>query len=366
MNELFFDLIRVALGQQECLSHTPSPEEWKELYRMAKKQSLLGICFAGVQRLQSQHQCPPEEVYDRWMGMSATIQMRNKVVDRQCVELQRRLAEGGYRSCVLKGQGVGKLYQLRTERGELRDLSFLRQSGDIDIWIEGGFEKTLQFAKRYVEKPNVVEHHIDLPIYKDVDVEAHFTPSYLRCPWHNKRLQRWFAEQAPKQFANVDAQGWCVPITDFNLVFLMLHMFRHLTSEGIGLRQVTDYYFVLQSASSFQKQQAYETLCHLGIKRFSGAMMYVLSTVFGMTTTSLLCPPDTKEGEYLLHEIMTGGNFGHFDERLKTEGPDTKWQRYIRQTKRNMHQLTHYPSEALFSPWWRAKIWIWRKWNGWI
>ena len=46
--QLFFELIRVSIGTQGTVSKPPSAEEWKELYGMAKKQSLVGICFAGV------------------------------------------------------------------------------------------------------------------------------------------------------------------------------------------------------------------------------------------------------------------------------------------------------------------------------
>lgn len=51
INNLFFELIRVAIGNQVCLSHTASADEWGELYAMAKKQSIVGICFAGLQKL---------------------------------------------------------------------------------------------------------------------------------------------------------------------------------------------------------------------------------------------------------------------------------------------------------------------------
>ena len=35
--QLFFELIQVAIGTRICLSHTPSVDEWGELYAMAKK-----------------------------------------------------------------------------------------------------------------------------------------------------------------------------------------------------------------------------------------------------------------------------------------------------------------------------------------
>ena len=360
---LFYELIRVAVGNSDSLSQLPSNKEWKALYDMAKKQSLVGVCFAALQQLGADADegfariGMSEMLYLTWMGMAAKIQQKNETVDEQCAELQAKLSADGLRSCILKGQGVGQLYA--------EHLRGLRQSGDIDVWIEGGLDAVLRLAEKYGVKPVVAEHHVDLPVFEDTEVEAHFTPTYMRCPWHNKRLQRWMVfENCVSKEKN--ELGMVVPTTEFNLVFLMLHAYRHLTSEGVGLRQVMDYYFALISATDIQRKQAYNTLCDLGVNRFCGAMMYVLQEVFGMKREELLCEPDVKEGRYLLNEIMTGGNFGHHDNRVKKEANESKMTRFIRQTKRNMHQLTHYPTEAFFSPWWRAKVWIWRKWNGWI
>ena len=76
--KLFFELVRVSIGSARCLSHTPTAGEWKSLYEVAKKQSLMGVCFAGVQKLQKQQQCPPEMLYLQWMGMAAKIQQWNE------------------------------------------------------------------------------------------------------------------------------------------------------------------------------------------------------------------------------------------------------------------------------------------------
>ena len=78
MNQLFYELIQVALGVRVCLSHSPTAEEWKLLYDLAKKQSLVGVCFAGVQQLQLQQQCPEEMLYLTWMGMAAKIQQQTR------------------------------------------------------------------------------------------------------------------------------------------------------------------------------------------------------------------------------------------------------------------------------------------------
>lgn len=50
------ELIYFDIGSQVCLSRTPKVKEWQVLYAVAKKQSLVGVHFAGVQKLKAQKQ----------------------------------------------------------------------------------------------------------------------------------------------------------------------------------------------------------------------------------------------------------------------------------------------------------------------
>ena len=124
IEQSFFELIQVAIGNRQCLTHTLKEDEWAVLYEMAKKQSLVGVCFAAVKKLQLQHQCPPETLYLTWMGMAAKIQQRNEVVNAHCVEAYQKF---GSSSCIMKGQGVACCYN--------ENLRLLRQSGDIDLLL---------------------------------------------------------------------------------------------------------------------------------------------------------------------------------------------------------------------------------------
>ena len=127
MDQLFYELIQVALGTRICLSHTPSADVWGELYAMAKKQSLVGVCFAGVRKLVNQQQEPPEMLYLTWMGMAAKIQQKNETINRQCVEIVEQFRKDGLEVCVLKGQRVASYYDA--------GLRGLRHSGDIYLWV---------------------------------------------------------------------------------------------------------------------------------------------------------------------------------------------------------------------------------------
>lgn len=356
INKIFFELIQVAIGDKNCLSHTPSANEWGELYTMAKKQSLVGVCFAGVQRLQGQRQEPPEMTYLTWMGMAAKIQQRNEVVNRQCVDLQAKLFADGYQSCILKGQGVASLYSPH--------LRGLRQSGDIDIWINGGVEVSVKLAESLGQKADVTEQHVHLKIFQDSEVEAHFTPSILKDPFADRHLQRWFEEMAPSQYVHRNEMGLCVPTTEFNLVYLLIHIYRHLFGEGVGLRQVMDYYFVLRT--SYENDNSLKTLSSLGLLKFAGGLMYVMREVFGLQREAMLCEPNERHGKFLLNEIMIAGNMGHYDERTKMADRSTRWKRFWLMNKHNLRLTTYYPAETLWAPFSRIKIWAWRKWKGWI
>lgn len=322
MNETFFELIQVALGVRPCLSHTPSADEWGELYKIAKKQSLVGICFAGVQKLVNQQQEPPEMLYLTWMGMAAKIQQRNEVVNRQCVELQKRLESDGYRNYIMKGQSNAALYT-STSSAQVGDLQMLRQSGDIDVYLEGGLDKVLAYAKTFGNVVHVNELEMSVPVFADTEVEFHYRPFIMRNPWKNKKLQAFFKSQEEACFANRISLGEgltiCAPTTEFNLVHQLAHIHLHLFTEGIGMRQLMDYYFVLRTSygNDNDNENVLRIVRDLGLSRFASALMWVIAHVFANDNDNenfYPWVPNEKDGRLLLDEVMTGGNFGRHNE----------------------------------------------------
>lgn len=338
LNELFYNLLRVSIGTQDCFTRTPSEDEWSKLYVMAEKQSLLGICFVGLQQLRASNEFGKfnnlgtgfEETYEKigmseglyytWMGMAAQIQHRNVVVNQQCLEVQRLFRDKGVRSCIIKGQGSGSLYKKEHTDGCDEkidtDLSLYRQSGDIDVWVEGGRKKVLELVNSILPSNEIRETHAQLHIFKDTDVEVHYRPGLIRDFIRNRRLQAFFDEHSDECFTHkvqLYSEEIVAPTIQFNAVQQLLHIYHHLFSSGIGLRQVMDYYFVLKHLSADSKSDVMKVLRSVGVKRFIHALMYVEQHVFGMDVQYLLCKPSVADGKYLLSEIMRTGNFGYFD-----------------------------------------------------
>lgn len=373
MNQLFLELTRVALHKQNSLSHTPSAKEWEYLYLIANKQALLGVCYYAVQRLIKQEQSVniPEAVRMQWLGMTVQIQQRNEVLNRRCAELQNMLNDAGFRSCILKGQSIAKLYNLVLDfnfnKDDNRDhgnnpkynLGFYRQSGDIDVWLEGSRLQIMDYVNHVAPTDDVRWLHTRLDVFDDAEVEIHFMPSYLECPWHNRALQRFFESEKEACFA-IDAN------TDrFNQVFILAHAFRHLFSEGVGMRQLMDYYFVLKnSVESIPRKEFSLILSRTGMTRFAKAVMWIMQQVFGLEREYLLCEPSEKYGRLLLDEVMLSGNFGHQDKLIKRRQNESAIHRFIRIGVYNCRVMSFSPWTVICSPFWRLWHWCWRKNNG--
>lgn len=362
---LFFELVRVAIGSQEHLSHLPSTTEWDELYMMAAKQSLVGVCFAGLQRLGADADDGyaiinmSEMQYLNWMAMAFQIQQRNELVNQQCVELTNKFRIDGFDVVVLKGQSAARRYG---------PLALLRQSGDIDAWLTCDRDKIKKYITKNYEVGEVIYNHAHVSMFEETEVEVHFTPSWLYSPFRNKKLQKWFdGFKDPKglsaiRFEFQEQDGFKSPSAEFDLVYLMLHSYRHLLHEGLGLRQAMDYYFTLMSTNSrelYVNCSVNSLFKQLGLTKFAGAMMYVMQEVFGLEEKYMIYEPDKARGERLLQEIMLGGNMGKGDDR--TGKCKSRIGYFWEHVSRQRNFMRDYPSEVLWSPLWKTWHFVMRK-----
>lgn len=312
MTALFIELIHIALGNKEKLSRPLSDDEWTELYDIARKQAVAGFAFDALEKLSEHGQRPPQSILYEWIGQSEQIKNRNILLNQRCVELTQIFHEVGFRSCILKGQGNAKMYQN----------PYLRQSGDIDIWVEGKRKDIKNFV--ISQTPNVYEcyHHIHFSVFEDVDVEVHYTPCTCLSIKGNKRFHEYCRNQIKTQVSNfVELPPRLgvvsVPTRDFNVVFQMAHIMYHFFIEGIGLRHFIDYYYVLRSDELKEKEQYKHFFKDFGMLRFARGVMWIMHNILCLEPKYLLVEEDGKLGKVILNEMMEGGNFGHYDERYK-------------------------------------------------
>ncbi len=355
---LFFELIQVAFANKETLSGVPSGKDWADLYRLAVKQSLIGICFYGIQRL-PEEQRPEEDLYYKWMGIAAKIQQRNEFLNKECVRLQSHFMEAGFNTIVLKGQGLLSYYG---------NLGGFRQTGDIDLWIDGNFEDIVDYVRSHFERYCITKAHIEIELHDDIIVELHVHPARLRCPWLNSRLQNWFVNnRAKNDVVEVGNHSFTTVTTDFNLVFLLVHLYHHVLMEGVGLRQFMDYYFVLKSMEQqdFSMKQSFVSIIDsLGMHKFAQGVMWIMHNIFALEKDKLLIEEDVKVGNLLLKEVLLGGNFGKYDKRNSLVVSSNPLVRVMGGIIRNVRFFSIAPAIVLCNPFWRLWHYCWMKTRG--
>ena len=368
MSELF-DFLKYCLGAKSDVNKVITGIDWQMLYSFAFKQTLLGLCFDGTERLGKEYseelkQNPiGRELLMTWMGKAQQIRRQNMKVNTVASKLYSMLRKDGLRCCILKGQGNALMYPN----------PYSRNPGDVDVWIDASRERIMEYAQKKFELEDDIRlQHIETSL-DGVPVELHFFPCSMNNLFYHARLQKWFKRNADLQCSNVvelpDGAGEiAVPTTAFNVVYQLTHLYHHFFDEGIGMRQIVDYYYVVISDELLVindellviRDTLQRELKYLGLWKFAGAVMYVLHEVLGLSEEKMIAPMDEKRGKLLLAEILNGGNFGrHFTKygHFTRQGMAKK---YFLKIWRNMHFVRYYPAEALSEPIFRTWHFFWR------
>ena len=358
-----FLFLRYSLGDKVDMSIVVANIDWQQLYSFATKQTIIGICFDGIKRLSEEY---PDELKKNpierallmtWMGVSQQIRRQNMKVNVVASKLYSMLREDGLRCCILKGQGNALIYPN----------AYSRNPGDIDVWVNASREQVTEYVKKHFKLGDDIRYqHIETSV-DGVPVELHFFPCTINNPIYNARLQKWFKWNADLQCSNVvslpdDIGEIAIPTTAFNVIYQLTHLYHHFFDEGIGMRQIIDYYYVVSMLNVHCEKLTWlpKELKHLGLWKFAGAVMYVLHEALGLPEEKMIAPMDEKRGKLLLAEMLNGGNFGKHFTKYGGFTHQSMGKKYFLKIWRNMHFVRFYPAEALCEPIFRTWHFFWR------
>lgn len=349
---IFFDFLRFCIGSKSEIPSSLKEADWKELYRIAQKQCLVGILFDGIQKLPPAEVGMSKDLLLQWMMQCQMLEKANVRLNDAAIHVSEWFGKKGFRTCILKGQGNALMYPN----------PYSRTPGDIDIWVEGGDKRVISFVRSISTHEKACYHHIEFPSYKGVEVEVHYRPSFLLCFWHNRKLQNYYEKVKEKQFSHRvtlgEQGGVAIPTVKFNLIFQLTHIYAHLMNEGIGLRQLLDYYFVLLHADIKDLAELQRNLKRFGLWKFAGAIMYIMQEVFGMPASRLIVPSNEKYGIFVLNEVLEAGNFGKYDERNRFG--KSQLGHNLQRVYRDIRLVRYFPMEALSEPLFRTWHFFWR------
>ena len=175
--------------------------------------------------------------------------------------------------------------------------------------------------------------HIHYPVFSDTSVEIHIRPAYLCNPLRNHRLQQW------AESINLETLREPNAFRDFNAIYQPLHLFKHLLREGITMRQLLDYYYLLKQEPYTDK----EVLRRFGLDGFCSDLQAVVLNLF--ENKSIFSESELR----LLEEVKQ-------DITEASQQAVDEWGRFKR-------VVCMYPGEVFWRPWFCIYQKVWKCFN---
>ena len=360
-DSLFFRLLRLSMDETSPWAEdvAAAPEDWERSFAEARRQAVSGVLWRGVTQMNPASMLRNAKL--TWYADAQRVQIANERNAKAAVAIAHYVESCGFCTCLLKGQASAARYP---DPG-------LRTSGDVDLWLwpsEGWSrpERSLAFIKQQWPNARVTYCHAEIGDVGGVPVELHIRPTYRNNPLHNRRLQKWMFRQAACHGTETIAIGGNEArinvLPDMaDRIYLLSHIATHVVQEGIGLRQIMDYYCLLRHGCTEDERAAAEHLLRrFGLRTMAGAVMWVLHETMALPNEKMLVPMDERRGRFLMDEIWRGGNFGQHDADVPTFERQTAVGRNWRRLRRDIRLVSLFPSEALCEPLFRTWHFFWR------
>lgn len=282
MRKLFFELMQVSVGQLDCVSRFPEPNEWQKFYELAKKQAVIGICYHGVTKLFDYGLVAPQELSLDWMAEAEEIKEVNRGRTRKLITLQEELQKHHLRSSVMTGPGLTRFYN--------RELQMLRYTKGIDVYVFG------------------YKNQLDLSQWADINVRILSELRAGKSRQRNNKLDKWVLQNDDLMFRK--AGEMVVPSHSATILIQLTNLYNLFLNKRLLMRNLMDLFFIIRFAQGDSRLFQYpqntleEEIKDLGLTRFTRGIMWLLQEVFALDPKILPLEPLEEEGLYLLGQIM--------------------------------------------------------------
>ena len=343
MKHYYLNIIRFSLEANQSDPESLFKTDWEGFYEFCHRHSIEGVILSGIDRANIRID---QKVLFEWIALSEKIRRRNEILNKRTVEISDWFRERGYRSVILKGQANSLMYPNPEARCP----------GDIDIWVEGEQKTVIKMIMEQWADAHYSIHHIDMPAFKDVSVEVHYRPIYLRNWFLDKKLARYISSIEEPQFSNkVQLEGKEIGhlTDDFNAVYEMLHMYAHFFTSRNSFKQFIDYYYLLKRGlSEQQKADVAARFEEFKVDRYARGIMWIMKDTLGLDEGFLIVEPSERIGRAILRESKRYGTFS-----------SRKLLGVLQEFLGNLRVVWLFPGEVIISPlflvwhqWWKLRM----------
>lgn len=344
MIQAYCDFIKYALDEQKPLPVCFDLIDWREFMTFCLQHGILGVVYAGLERADRRI---PQIVLFEWISYVESIKHQNQTVSKRSVSVSKWFEKKGLHSIILKGQANGLMYPQPE----------LRSPGDIDIWVDASRIDIIRMIIKEFPEADYSIHHIKAPLFKDVSVEVHYRPIYMKNWFVDKKLQKYVDTIRNTQFSHqvlIDGQKIGSLTYSFNIIYQLLHMYAHFFSTRNNFKQFIDYYYLLREyrADISINDEIKSVIKDLGVMKYAKGMMWVMKEALGIDEKYLVVEADEKIGKIILRESMHYGTYSQ-----------NKAKKVFQQFIGNIRLATTFPKDVLINPFflvwhqlWKVKI----------
>ena len=361
----FLELLRAGLWgvAANADNFKPGSVDWRAVLRIAKEQTMMVVVADGIETLPKEL-WPPKETMMKLAMMRLKTEQAHMLLNSTIAQIVNALDAEGVHSVLLKGQGIAQNY-IRPES---------RTCGDIDLYTGlGGYERAFEIIEALHEgRPHKeaaeCTHHLHTDL-NGVEVEIHRQTSFLHGRRMDAKFQEWTRQSLDELFGSGKLEVWdnggtavaLAPET-YNAFFILHHAVRHMTTEGVGFRQICDWTMLLHRChSQVDVEKLGKMLKELKMENIWQEFGRLAVNYLGLPADELPLAPKnlapTRKTAKLLGHIFISGNFGRFDAngRDHSEVPylKRKWRSFTFQSKRLMKLFGLFPGYSL------AYMWHW-------
>ena len=361
----FLELMRAGLWgvAADPDNFKPDSTDWRAVLRIAKEQTMMVVVTDGIETLPKEL-WPSKEVMMKLAMMRVKTSQAHQLLNSTIAQIVAALEAEGVHSVLLKGQGIAQNYR-RPES---------RTCGDIDLYTGlGGYTRAYEIIEALHEgRPHKeaaeCTHHLHTDL-NGVEVEIHRQTSFLHGKRMDANFQEWSKQSLDELFGSEALEMWdnggtavaLAPAT-YNAFFILHHAVRHMTTEGVGFRQICDWVMLLHRChSQVEVQLLTRKLKELRMERIWAEFGRLAVNYLGLPADELPLAPanlaPTRRTHKLLQHIFISGNFGRFDAngRDHSQVPYLvrKWRSFTFQSKRLVKLFRLFPGYAT------AYMWHW-------
>ena len=350
----FLELLRSGLWSKPANAELFRGEvDWKSIIRIAVEQTVQVIVADGIETLPKEI-WPAKEVMLKLMMVRIKTEQMHKLLNGTLNQVVTALNENNIPSVLLKGQGVAQNYPKPASR----------MCGDIDLYT--GVENYAQ-ACEIIENLNhqkhhhgvESDHHMHLSL-NGVEIEIHRHADLMPDKRHNLSMQQWTKESIDAHFGTDALKKWDNNGTNiqlatptFNAFFILHHAVRHMTTEGVGFRQICDWVmYIHKNHQHIDTNELKQKLIEFHMENIWKEFGIMAIAILGLPAEELPLIPTSMESNKtskLLNHIFISGNFGRFDAAnrgksyLQLPYLQKKWRAFRFQITRSFKLFSLFP-----------------------